>query len=979
MADSTHPSNSRRNPRGKGKPVQVLSYHHDETRVNNPDLGMVHAGTDPDGQKTTWSHDPHLDPALNFDSARAEIETLIDDALASGDPERMKQALEELKRLQRPYLSWTGKAEATSFTVDTVSLHVHERVDPATILAHVAKRLGGKDAARQWRQPDLFAAPFENLPLRQALEFYRHERGWANRLVAGDSLLVMNSLLTKESMGGRVQMIYIDPPYGIKYGSNFQPFVNKRDVKDRADQDLTQEPEMIKAFRDTWELGIHSYLTYLRDRLLLARELLTESGSVFVQIGDENVHHVREVMDEVFGENNVIVIICFRKTTTQSGDFLADTNDYIIWYAKDRNRAKFRSLQQERSGFNWVNYDYLMSSMLDTRKITKDEKSGEVSLALGDRVYRRSPLTSATASSSTLMPFEHEGGTYFPGRGGWKTNLDGLARLSKASRIETYGRTASFRRYTTDFPFFPLSNSWTDTASGGYGADKLYVVQTNVKAVERCLLMTTDPGDLVLDPTCGSGTTAYVAEKWGRRWITCDTSRVAVTLAKQRLMTASFDYYTLRDPQQGLKGGFNYETIPHVTLKSIANNPDIDTIYEKDHPKIAAALADLNGALIAAPPQPFQPSQGVRKGKPVRFADGDTLHEWEAPFIWPEDWPAAARGPFEAFHKAWGVMQRRMDQAIADGAEQETLYDKPYVDKTRLRITGPFSVEAVPAPTVLSLEESLPPREADATVARSGETSRQAMWRDELLKTGVRGKGGAVLRFAELEAVPGPKTIHARGSLETGEAVAVSFGPAHAALEQRQVETAMQDAYALLPRPRFLLFCAFTFDPEAAKDIDQMTVPEMTFLKAQMNTDLLTEDLKKQRASNQSFWLMGQPDVELRRREDGRWEVEVHGFDYFDPREGGGVVSGGKQQIAMWSLDTDYDQRSLMPQQVFFPMADSKGGWHRLRKTIRAQLEEDLLEQFHGAVSLPFEAGDNRRIAVRIVDDQRHGLSPQGG
>ncbi|KKZ14742.1 MAG: DNA methylase, partial [Candidatus Synechococcus spongiarum 142] len=300
-----------------------------------------------------------------------------------------------------------------------------------------------------------------------------------------------------------------------------------------------------------------------------------------------------------------------------------------------------------------------------------------------------------------------------------------------------------------------------------------------------------------------------------------------------------------------------------------------------------------------------------------------------------------------------------------------TLYDKPRIDKTRLRITGPFSVEAVPAPTVLSLEDSLPPQEADATIARSGETSRQAMWRDELLKTGVRAKGGAVLHLAELETLPSPKTIHARGSLESGESVAVSFGPAHAALEQRQVETAMQDAYALLPRPQFVLFCAFTFDPEAAKDIDEMNVPNMTFLKAQMNPDLLTEDLKKSgpRIKNQSFWLMGQPDVELRKREDGLWEVEVHGFDYFDPRKGD-LVSGGKQQIAMWSLDIDYDQRSLMPHQVFFPMADAMSGWHRLRKTIRAELEEDLLEQFHGTVSLPFEAGDNRRIAVKIVDDR---------
>jgi adenine-specific DNA-methyltransferase len=300
-----------RKPNG---PTQVLSYRHGETRVNNPEVGMVHAGTDPDGEKTVWAYDPHLDPVLNFDSARAGIERLIDDALASDDPERMRDALQELKRLQAPYLNWTGKAERTSVEVDTVSLHVHERVDPATILANAAKRLKGKDAPTQWQQPDLFAAPFENLPLRQALDFYHHEKGWSNRLVAGDSLLVMNSLLTKESMTGRVQMIYIDPPYGIKYGSNFQPFTNKRDVKDRADADLTQEPEMIKAFRDTWEFGIHSYLTYLRDRLMLARELLTESGSVFVQIGDENLNLCTDLLDEIFGAKNRVSIITVQKT-----------------------------------------------------------------------------------------------------------------------------------------------------------------------------------------------------------------------------------------------------------------------------------------------------------------------------------------------------------------------------------------------------------------------------------------------------------------------------------------------------------------------------------------------------------------------------------------------------------------------------------------------------------------------------------------
>jgi adenine-specific DNA-methyltransferase len=455
--------------------------------------------------------------------------------------------------------------------------------------------------------------------------------------------------------------------------------------------------------------------------------------------------------------------------------------------------------------------------------------------------------------------------------------------------------------------------------------------------------MTTDPGDLVLDPTCGSGTTAFVAEKWGRRWITCDTSRVAVTLAKQRLMTASFDYFELRYPHEGLKGGFIYQTVPHVTLKSIANNPEIDEIYERMHPAIDKTLEELNKA--------------AKK----------TLNEWEVPFEFPVDWPETARAPFDAFHRARQAMQKQMDFSIASHAEPETLYDKPQADKKKLRITGPFSVEAVPFPTVLSLDESEHQQEADVTIARSGESSRQHQWRDELLKTGIRGKGGQMLKFAELETLPGTRYLHASGNLDTGERVVVSFGPEHAALEQRQVELALREAGELFPLPKMIVFCAFTFDPEAAKDIDQLK--GITALKAQMNTDLLTSDLKKARSSNQSFWLMGQPDVEVHIQKDGTYQVEVHGFDYFDTVKGE-LVSGGKGKIAMWLLDTDYDERSLFPRQVFFPMAGKGEGWQKLKKDIRAELDEELLHQFHGTVSLPFEAGDNRKVAVKIVDDR---------
>lgn len=956
-------------PRKSGEPAQVISYRHTDTRVNNPEVGMVHPDNDPDQPKTVWAYDPHLDPALMFASQRARVEKLIDDALASDDPATMKDALAELRALQAPYLNWAGKAERTSFQVDTVSLHVHERVDPATILANARKRLKGEaKAAEVWRQADLFAAPFENLPLRQALDFYHHEKGWSNRLIAGDSLLVMNSLLQKEAMAGRVQMIYIDPPYGIKYGSNFQPFTNKRDVKDGADDDLTQEPEMIKAFRDTWELGIHSYLTYLRDRLWLAKELLHESGSVFVQISDDNLHHVREIMDEVFGASQVVGIVTFKKTSgagSPSGgtEVLAEVSDYLLWYAKDRAKIKYRQLYRDKQvgGDGGSGYSMIEAENGERRRFAPDDGPNV-------KAFTADNLTSQSSGGPQFFDWPLYGQVFKNTKSGWKTSQAGMAKIARANRLFPAGNTLRYVRFIEDFSKFPINRLWDDTTTAGFGDPKNYVVQTNSKVIERCMLMTTDPGDLVLDPTCGSGTTAFVAEKWGRRWITCDTSRVAITLAKQRLMTASLDYFRLRYPHEGLKGGFVYQTVPHITLKSIANNPDIDTIYDAKHPAIATALAALNDTLTTAPP--FRPGIGARKGKPVTFTKGERLEEWEVPFDLPDDWPAAAAEPFVAFHAARQAMQAAMDASIKAHADQETLYDKPEVDKSRLRITGPFSVEAVPAPSVLSLDDVTAPTQADATVARSGETSRQTQWRDELVRTGLRAKGGAMLKITDLQVAPGLSHIHAVGSVaETGETIAVSFGPEHAALEQKQVERAIEDAQKLVPKPKFVVFCAFTFDPEAAKDIDEMQWPGVTLLKAQMNTDLLTEDLKKAKSSNQSFWLMGQPEVECRKRPDGMFEVEVLGFDYFDPRTGE-LSSGGTKNIAMWSLDTDYDGRSLMPHQVFFPMAGAKDGWNRLKKTIRAELDEDLLEQFHGTVSLPFEAGDQRRVAVKIVDDR---------
>ena len=948
-----------------GDGAQVLSYRHLDKRVNNPEVGMVHPENDPDQPKTKWAYDPHIDPALQFDSSRSRIEKLIDDALASGDKDRMQDALKELKRLQEPYLNWAGKAERTSFEIDTVSLHVHERIDPASILSAIRKRVRGeKEGGEKAFQPGLFDAPFENLPLRQALDFYKHEKNWSNRLIAGDSLLVMNSLLNKESMAGQVQMIYIDPPYGIKYGSNFQPFTNKRDVKDGADADLTQEPEMIKAFRDTWELGIHSYLTYLRDRLILAKELLRESGSVFVQISDENLHHVRELMDEVFGSDKFQAIIPFKKTSSVGSAGLDQICDYLIWYSKEKP-AKFHQLFTMVDGDTYA-FPSVENKRGEWRSLTASEKRTGV---FEGRLFRTSNITSQSGGESTGFDFEINGQSLKPSANSyWKTNLFGMTRLWKAGRLAPVGNTLTYKRFAEDFPVRAHTNWWDDTVQSTFAIEKDYVVQTYTRVIERCVLMTTDPGDLVLDPTCGSGTTSFVAEKWGRRWITCDTSRVAITLAKQRLMTAGFDYYLLRYPHEGLKGGFVYQTVPHIMLKSIANNPDIDAIYEAKHPAVSAAIMLLNNVLGAAPA--FSPTKGYRKGMSVSFSKGEFLEEWEVPFELPEEWPDIVSEPFEAFHRARLTMQTAMDASIKAQAEPETLYDKPEVDKTRLRITGPFSVEAVPNPTVAALDDSKPVSDASVTIARSGETSRQTMWRDELLRTGIRGKAGQMLNLTELETIPGLKNVHASGTFkESGERVLVSFGPEHAALEQRQVSLALSEAEKLRPAPKFIVFCAFTFDPEAAKDIDEVRWPGVTLLKAQMNTDLLTEDLKKARSSNQSFWLMGQPDVDVRKRKDGKWEVEVNGFDYFDTKAGE-LVSGGKNKIAMWSLDIDYDQRSLFPHQVFFPMAGGNDGWNRLKKNIKAELNEDLLEQFHGTLSLPFSAEENKRVAVKIVDDR---------
>ena len=804
--------------------------HDDKKRTNNPPVGMAQHDKTEEKLKT-YQFDPHLDPTLQ----------------------------------------WAGKAQGMSFEVPTSSIHIHESIKPLNIIARVTREYSDAEEGQLKGQLGFFEAetPAERMRRRrESIEFYQHGVNWTNRMIAGDSLVIMNSLLEKEGMAGQVQMVYIDPPYGIKYGSNFQPFVDKRDVKDKKDEDLSQEPEMIKAFRDTWELGIHSYLTYLRNRLLLARELLADTGSVFVQISDENVHHVRELCDEIFGTANFCREIFFFKTGGLTSKLLNNQGDYLIWYAKDITKVKYHQLyiKKQLGDESAKNYNWIELPDGSRRGMTKAERLNPTLLPTECKPYNPDNLTS---QGNPVFEFEWDGKTYSRG---WKTNLHGMEMLGQSKRLHIAKDSLSYVRYLSDFPYAPINALWLDTGLSSYTDEKIYAVQTGTKVLERCILMSSDPGDLVLDITCGSGTTAYVAEQWGRRWITCDTSRVAITLAKQRLMTATFDYYKLAHPAQGVGSGFIYKTVPHITLGSIANNE-----------------------------------------------------------------PPAT----------------------------ETLYDQPEIDKGKVRITGPFTVEALPAPVVKPLD--------DVSDWDEDSTAKQISWRDQLLATGIMGRGGSRLEFSRVEPLSGTKFLQAEA--ETKEDVprraVICFAGETKPMDSRMVSMAMDEVERLRPAPKLVIFAAFQFDPEAAKDIDEFIYPGVTVLKAQMNTDLMTEDLKKKRSSDQSFWLVGQPDVELipDKRSKTRYKVKVNGFDYSDVKKGT-VESGSTSRISMWMLDTDYDGMCLQPTQVFFPMGGKKDGWNKLAKTLKAEIDPDLIEKYAGNESLWFTVQPNSQIAVKIIDDR---------
>jgi adenine-specific DNA-methyltransferase len=877
-------------PKKSKAPKQAQNYSHPEADSPlRPDVG-----TQPNfpkkkrKQPQTYRYDSSLSPALEWDDnpTREQAEALIAEIMAAESLEEAKAAAAKLKAMSQPFLNWAGKAERLSFEVPTLPLFVHERLSTKAIIETLK---GHKKGGDQLSLFDLFADP-QNSIVDQALKAYEHRDKWVNRMILGDSLQVMNSLLEYEGLGGQVQMIYMDPPYGVKFGSNFQPFVRKRDVKHNDDEDMTREPEMVQAYRDTWELGLHSYLTYLRDRLLLARELLTDSGSVFVQIGDDNVHQIREILDEIFGAENFCGSIIFQKTGWKQSDLLSLISDNIIWYAKDIKQVKFRQLWFSKLDSKTFKGQDVWVELTDGTRKRLPKNSDLDSLPKGAKIFRHTSIKAAGYRSTGTFSFEYQGRKFHPGNGQhWKTTLEGLKNLAERNRLLPFSNTLEYVSYLNDFPCSPITNIWTDTVTSGFSDPKLYVVQTGTKAIERCMLMTTDPGDLVLDPSCGSGTTSYVAEQWGRRWLTVDVSRVPLTLARQRLLTATFPYYELKDETRGPAGGFVYKRktnkrgeedggiIPRITLRNVA--------YDE-------------------PP------------------------------------------------------------------EEVVIVDRPETVSGLTRVTGPFTVEAV-IPTPVDAEQD---DEAEAVTPMLDES---LSFSDRMLEV---LRKSPVLRLAEnktltLQNVRKPtKTINLSAECIVEDMpVALVFGPENGQVVERTVYEAAREARG--KDYTHLYVIGFAIHPNARGLIEQCT--EVTGIPAtyiQATPDLLMGDLLKNMRSSQIFSVCGLPEIKVHSAEplDGapRYQVELLGLDVFDPATMENYHRSGND-VPAWFLDTDYNGLCFHVCQAFFPRTKA---WDSIRKAIKGTYEESVWDHLSGTTSAPFEPGDHRQIAVKVIDDRGNEL-----
>ena len=996
-----------RQPAAAATPITSHT-HASAERLNIPEATEAKAKVARD-KKPTYRYSPHLSPKLQFDPSGSwdKVTALVEKA-TSGEKLTAEEAAilrAATQQGSQPWLEWATKQEQEgkgSFNVDDVILHVHERVSAKAILA----------AAQRTEEPrDLFAKP--KLHREQALQYYKHNVDWANRLILGDSLQVMSSLAAREGLAGKVQTIFMDPPYGIKYSSNWQNELGKKDVKD-SDQDITRETELIKAYRDTWELGVHSYLSYLRQRLTVARDLLKDgsdgrgAGSIFVQIGEDNLAVVIQLLSEVFGHTNAISVIAFRVKSPLRVEFLGRGNDFIVWFSKNREAMKYHQLFTEKSPeeqqeFNLVEY----SNGLRTTAKSGNLKSEPF------RPLTAQNLASSGYTSSCTFDFEYNGKRYVSPNGkSWKTNVDGMRRLAASNRLVGLPTSLRFAYYVDDFPVRTISNLWTDTFAE---PDKDYVVQTATDVIARCVLMTTDPGDLVLDPTCGSGTTAFIAEKWGRRWITIDSSRVALSIARQRLLTASFEAFRTKDSSAGVDPsapqnpacGFHFRTVPHVTLKSIAQNRNLDPIFAKHGPLLATALERLNatlsnltttiravlvgklGAKVTAEgtraisdadlrrwllpgTSPALLTFGTarqRAGWQEFIPAGPGWKEWEVPFDTDPDWPPALSGELLTYRKAWKAKMDEVNACIAQSAEQEELVDQPEVIRGVTRVSGPFTVEGV-RPEEMALGEDgkvFDPTNNDSDEETTGNADGYIDLMVNLLrKDGVTFLGNRRAEFQSLEKEAG-KSYHAKGRWKGKEdgpdTVAVVFGPQYGPINAPLAVEAIESARSIKEMTDIVL-AGFSFDAAAQEKAKQLDSPAFRVHLAHIRPDVSPgmQGLLKETPNSQLFTVFGQPEIQILPAGDGEYKVQMDGVCVYNPLTGA-IEDTSSKKVAAWFLDTDYDGRCFCISQAFFP---DKTAWERIARALGGSVSEGAFEAF--TTSWPFKLGQHKRIAVKVID-----------
>ena len=857
-----------------------------------------------------------------------------------------------------PQLVWQGKDEqdVTDLVVDVPPIYIQEKVNPKVLINDLVRQKKKQKNETIPELPDLYS-DFNGFPDGEAkTDFYRHDGNWSNRMIFGDSLQTMTSLAEREGLRSKVQCIYFDPPYGIKYNSNFQWSTTSREVKDGRAEHITREPEQVKAFRDTWKNGIHSYLTYLRDRLNVANNLLADSGSIFVQIGDENVHRVRVLLDEVFGDDNYIREIFFAKTGSMTSNFIGRTGDRIIWYAKNIELCKYRPLFETKKQDKF--YKFVENHDFTCRELTKEELNLTPSEIKG-KIFRLVSLESS-GKANEETPFDYCGKTYYPSSNRhWQLSYpDGMNRLKRSGRIAIQGNKLRYRLYIDDYPLKRLGDVWTDTT--GFATDQVYVVETRPKVIERCLLMASDPGDLVLDPTCGSGTTAYVAEQCGRRWITIDTSRVALTLARSRMMGARYPWYILSDSPEGRKTeagileqayierttgndicqGFVYKRVPHITLKAISDNIEIDQIWMKWQDILDLQLNKLNHLL------------------------NTNWKDWNVPRKTNEQWPKSVK----ITHKDWwqGCIQRQteINASISANSAHEFLYDQPYTDNSRIRVAGPFTIESLTPHRTISEIDNDDYRFNDVDISR--EISFIDIILENLKVSGVQqAYKDDFIKFISLTPWAG-SYVSAEGRYFDGglndqeRRAGIFIGPEFGTVSRPDLVAATREASDA--GFDVLVSCAFNYD---AHSTDFKKLGKIPVLKARMNADLhMTDDLKNTGKGN-LFVIFGEPDFEVISSENRTFQVQINGVDIYHPSTGD-VRSHDTDGIACWFVDTDYNEESFFIRQAYF--LGSNDPYKKLKITLKSEIDFEAWSTLNSNISRPFPKPMSGRIAVKVIN-----------